>query len=74
LNTDDHEETKNNNYSSWNAFAKNKKSRRIYYTPDSLFLKNQIGKVSIIYINEKASSFLTGCKHIISELKPIIIQ
>ena len=74
LNTDDHEETKNNNYSSWNAFAKNKKSRRIYYTPDSLFLKNQIGKISIIYINEKASSFLTGCEHIISELQPIIIQ
>jgi mannosyltransferase OCH1-like enzyme len=74
LNQQENEEIKNTNYTSWNEFTKNKKLRKMYYTPDSLFIKNQIGTISIIYVNENSASFLNGCKHIISTSKPIIIQ
>lgn len=62
------------NYASWNEFTKSKKMKRLYYSPDTLYLKNQIGNVSIIYVNENHQSFLNGCKEIISKLNPVVIR
>lgn len=62
------------NYSSWNEYTKNKKQKRLYYTPDNLYDKKQIGDVSLIYINENRNAFLKGCKKIISQFNPIILN
>jgi mannosyltransferase OCH1-like enzyme len=59
---------------SWNDFAKNKKQRRLYYTPDNLFNKNKLESISIIYITENATAFLQGCQYIIATSNPIIIK
>lgn len=74
LSIDNEQQLTNINYASWNEFAKSKKLKRLYYTPDSLFIKNHIGNISIIYINENTTSFLKGCKHIISTFNPDIIK
>ena len=74
LSLDNEQQLTNINYASWNEFAKSKKLKRLYYTPDTLFIKNHIGNISIIYINENATSFLKGCKHIISTFNPDIIK
>ena len=62
------------NYASWNEFTKSKKMKSIYYSPDTLYIKNQIGRVSIIYVNENHESFLNGCKEIISTFNPVVIR
>ena len=74
VNQSENKYSKDVNYASWNEFTKNKKMKRLYYSPDVLFRKNQIGPVSIIYVNENHDLFLNGCKEIISTLNPIVIR
>ena len=62
------------NYSSWNEFVKSKKLMSLYYSPDTLYLKNQIGNVSVIYVNENHELFLDGCKEIIKSCNPVVIK
>lgn len=62
------------NYASWNEFTKSKKMKMVYYSPDTLYIKNHIGRVSVIYVNENQDAFLAGCKEIISALNPVVIR
>lgn len=62
------------NITSWRDFTRNKKQRRMYYTPDNLFIKNKLIPISIIYITENTTAFLQGCEHIIATSNPTVIK
>ena len=74
LNNQEEKKEENKNFKSWNDYTKYKKLKRLYYTPDNLFLKKKIGNISFIYTTTKSVPFLKGCKEIIETFNPIIIE